>query len=129
VEGKRKSAASGCVGSAEMGKESGSEQPGDGMRVDRGTSDLVRVGMALIGADGAYAGLVVAVVAERNRVVHIEATRARRPGRWRVPVAAVLRVVDQAVWLAVDGDAEDGPPPLRGVGRAVPVPLRTLPPG
>jgi hypothetical protein len=85
--------------------------------------------MALIGVDGAYAGLVVAVVAERGRIVHIEATRARRPDRWRVPVEAVLRVVDQAVRLAVDGDADDGPPPLRGIGPAVPVPLRTLPPG
>jgi hypothetical protein len=100
------------------------------MRVERGrASDLVRVGMALIGVDGAYAGLVVAVVAERGRVVHIEATRARRPGRWRVPVAAVLWVVDQAVRLDVDGDADDGPPPPRGVGRALPVPLRTPPRG
>jgi hypothetical protein len=86
------------------------------MRMERvRASDQVRAGMTLIGADGAYAGLVVAVFAERGRVVLVEATRARARGRWRVPVAAVVRVVDQSVRLAVDGDADVGPPPLRGV--------------
>ena len=85
------------------------------MRVERERAgDQVRAGMSLIGPDGAYAGLVVVAVAERGRIVHVEGIRPHGRGRWRVPVESVVRVVDQAVRLASDCDADLGPR-LRGV--------------